>query len=106
MHFKIWQVNSHFHCIFKAVFVSAFGYLSRSKRSSLDVLEGGGHSGWFCHLFTFLQLYNCFHCGGKLIAVRVTGYLQRNVLMHCWKNTVLLNVASRKKGEHLKTCPK
>lgn len=53
-----------------------------------------------------LQLYNCFHGGGKLIAVRVTDYLKRNVLMHSWKNTVLLSVASRKKGEHLETCPK
>lgn len=32
----------------------------------------------------------------------MTDYL-KNILMHNLKNTVLLNVSSRKKGKHLKT---
>ena len=79
-----------------------FGYLSRSKRSNLDVDEGGGHSGVVLSLVYFDSCIT-FHSGGKLTAVVVTDYLKRNILMHSLKNTVLLNVASRKKGEHLKT---
>lgn len=80
-----------------------FGYLSRSKRSSLNIDEGGGHSGIVLSL-VYLDSCITFHSGGKLTAVRGTDYLKRytNAQFEKYNSS---KCCFQKEGGALKDCP-